>query len=66
LIFLFDFMLSFMANAGEASPLSQGIIGMQSIITYGTANASIVSSLFYYVLVLNAIAIIVIRMRMRG
>jgi len=66
LIFPFDFMPSFMANAGEASPLSQGIIGMQSIITYGTANASIVSSLFYYVLVLNAIAIIVIRMRMRG
>ena len=66
LIFPFDFMPSFMAELGQASPLSQGIIGMQSIIIYGAANASIVSSLFYYVLALNAIAIIVIRMRMRS
>lgn len=57
LIFPFDFMPSFMAQIGQISPLSQGIIGMQSVITYGVPDQNITPTLFYYVIILNLAAI---------
>ncbi|MDO8553905.1 MAG: ABC transporter permease [Candidatus Micrarchaeota archaeon] len=65
LIFPFDFMPSFMAQIGQANPLSQGIIGMQSVITYGTPDQSIISTLVYYVIILNMAAIVFIYLKIK-
>ncbi len=65
LIFPFDFMPSFMAQIGQANPLSQGIIGMQSVITYGTPDQNITSTLVYYVIILNIAAIAFIYLKIR-
>ena len=65
LIFPFDFMPSFMAKAGQLTPLSQGIIGMQSVINYSIPSAAALWNLLIYVFILNILAILAIRIKMR-